>query len=98
LKDSHVRCSGLPPLYLATLILGLALLPWILRQNGVRRLWLSYTSILLGYSVLYILGNKSLFSFYIIQFTPVATTTLVALTAYTLKTITGKHAIHRGSK
>jgi len=38
-----------------------------------------------GYSVLYILGNKSLFSFYIIQFTPVATTTLVALTAYILK-------------
>jgi len=96
LKDSCVRCSGLPPLYLAALILGLALLPWILRQDGVRRVWLSYTSILLGYSVLYILGNKSLFSFYIIQFTPVATATLVALTAYILKMMTGEHVIHRG--
>jgi len=98
LKDSYVRCSGLPPLYLATLILGLALLPWILRQDGIRRVWLSYTSILLGYSVLYILGNKSLFSFYIIQFTPVATTTLVALTAYISKTIAGKHVIRGGSR
>jgi len=50
------------------------------------------------YSVLYIVAGKPLFSpIHNTAFTPVITTTLVALTTYVSKTMTGKHIVHRGS-
>ncbi|MEL9909517.1 MAG: phospholipid carrier-dependent glycosyltransferase [Desulfurococcus sp.] len=81
-----VRCSGQPIIYLTALVAGLVFSPWIIKRDELRRVWLLYLSILSGYVILYLIGNKSLYSFYIIHFAPVSTVLLVSITVYMFKT------------
>lgn len=68
-----VRCTGLPIVYLTGFILSLTATPWIIKLEKYRRLVLSFYSIWGMYMELYLLGNRSLYSFYIIHFTPILT-------------------------
>ena len=68
--NKYIKCTGLPPIYLASFILNLLFAPLMLRYKRSRRIWLSTYSIWLMYMILYALGNRSLYSFYIIQFSP----------------------------
>ena len=68
--SNYVRCLGLPPIYLASFILNLLFAPLMLRIDKPRRIWLSTYSIWFMYLLLYIIGNRSLYSFYIIQIGP----------------------------
>jgi len=68
--SNYVRCLGLPPIYLASFILNLLFAPLMFRIDKPRRIWLSTYSIWFMYLLLYIIGNRSLYSFYIIQIGP----------------------------
>ena len=68
--NKYIKCTGLPPIYLVSFILNLLFAPLMLRYKRSRRIWLSTYSIWLMYMILYALGNRSLYSFYIIQFSP----------------------------
>ena len=84
----HVKCVGLPPIYLASFILNLLFAPIILKLEKPRRIWLSFYSIWFMYMVLYIIGNRSLYSFYIIQFSPLLVIQFIVCISILFKTVT----------
>ncbi|ADI32076.1 glycosyl transferase family 39 [Staphylothermus hellenicus DSM 12710] len=77
-----VKCMGLPIVYLCGFILGIITMPWTIRIDKLRKLLLSYYSIWTMYLTLYIIGNHSLWSFYIIHFSALPTIILTTITAY----------------
>jgi len=84
----YVKCVGLPPIYLASFILNLLFAPIILKLEKPRKMWLSFYSIWFMYMVLYIIGNRSLYSFYIIQFSPLLVIQFVVCISILFKTVT----------
>ncbi|RLG81437.1 MAG: hypothetical protein DRO40_09650 [Thermoprotei archaeon] len=85
---AYVKCMGIPPVYLASFILNLLFAPITLKLEKPRRLWLSFYSIWFMYMVLYIIGNRSLYSFYIIQFSPLLVIQFVLCISILFKIIT----------
>ncbi len=86
---THIKAKGAPILYTVSAILGIVTIPISFRKPKTRRLILSTYSIITMYIILYLIGNKSLYSFYIIQFTPLLETQLV-ITITLIGLITGK--------
>jgi len=80
-----VKCTGMPLVYITGFILGLATIGWTIKIARFRRLVFSFYSIWSMYMVLYLLGNKSLYSFYIIHFSPILTIMAVTLATLLLR-------------
>jgi len=75
----NITCTGLWYVYLSSMILALIILPLYFRQTKIRRLFLASFSIWFMYLLLYLLGNKSLYSFYIIHFVPLLEIQLIVI-------------------
>gem|GEM_PF-496874 len=82
--ETPIKAQGIPILYMISIILGILLIPIIITKNKLRKLALSAYLIIIMYILLYLVGNKSLYSFYIIQFTPLLESQLVVLIMYIL--------------
>ena len=76
--NDYVRCQGIPPIYLISLILSIIIIINYKRYVGARKTVFSLYSILLFYTILYIIGNKTLYSFYIIQLSPLFVITFIS--------------------
>lgn len=79
-----VKAVGIPQVYLSSLVIGYILFPLIYNLPKFRRLITSSNSIILMYILLYIIGNKSLFSYYIIQFVAILEIQLVVSVIFVL--------------
>ncbi|MEM2006692.1 MAG: hypothetical protein QW154_03570 [Sulfolobales archaeon] len=74
--------SGNPVLYVATALLSIYIIPHVRKLPGEGKLW-AYTWITwLMYVFLWLIGNKSQYSFYMIQITPLLYATLGTLAYY----------------
>jgi len=68
---------GFYPLWSITLLLSIYLLPLYRSDSGLRKLLLVFHGLFLGYVILYVIGNRTQYSFYSVQFTPLTYTLLV---------------------
>ncbi len=78
-EPKTVAAKGLYPLYLLAFILALLVLPcsYVKKEYREKRLQgiiplVYFVSILIGYTVIFIKGNRSLYSFYAVQLAPAA--------------------------
>jgi len=76
--NDYARCQGIPPIYLISLVLSVIIIINYKKYVGARKTVFSLYSILLFYTILYIIGNKTLYSFYIIQLSPLFVITFIS--------------------